>query len=83
MKQFAANNLGVSAFKNGDAAGFLRSYPPIHRQLEKVLGAYSPKCSNAADGQKRASECAQMHQATQGLSNHAIALDAHNQFQVP
>jgi len=86
MKQFADNNLGVAAFENGKMVGFLCSYPPIERpfQLEGVLGAYSPKCANAAIGQNRAVVYAQMYQAVAnkwaraGLSNHAITLYAHD-----
>lgn len=86
MKQFADNNLGVAAFENGKMVGFLCPYPPIKRpfQLENVLGAYSPKCANAAIGQNRVAVYARMYQvvankwARAGLSNHAITLYAHD-----
>lgn len=86
MKQFADNNLGVTAFENGEMVGFLCSYPPIERpfQLEGVLGAYSPKCANAATGHNRAVVYAKMYQAAAnkwaraGLSNHTITLYAHD-----
>ncbi|MDR0530506.1 MAG: GNAT family N-acetyltransferase [Oscillospiraceae bacterium] len=86
MKQFADNQLGVAAIENGEMVGFLCSYPPIQRpfQLENVLGAYSPKCANAAVGSNRAVVYAQMYQAVAdkwaraGLSNHAITLYAHD-----
>ena len=86
MKQFADNNLGVVAYENGEMVGFLCSYPPIERpfQLEGVLGAYSPKCANAAIGHNRAVVYTQMYQAAAikwaraGLSNHAITLYAHD-----
>lgn len=86
MKQFADNNLGVAAFENEEMVGFLCSYPPIDRpfQLEGVLGAYSPKCANAATGHNRVVVYAKMYQvaankwARAGLSNHAITLYAHD-----
>ena len=86
MNQFADNNLGVTAFEGDEMVGFLCSYPPIMRpfRLEGVMGAYSPKCANAAIGQNRAAVYAQMYQraadkwAREGLSNHAITLYAHD-----
>jgi GNAT superfamily N-acetyltransferase len=86
MKQFADHKLGVAAIESGELMGFLCSYPPIQRpfQLENVLGAYSPKCANAAISNNRAAVYAQMYQAEAyklaraGLSNHAITLFAHD-----
>lgn len=86
MNQFADSNLGVAAFENGEMIGFLSSYPPIVQpfKLEGVLGAYSPKCANAAIGENRPFVYSQMYQraanrwARAGLSNHAITLYAHD-----
>ncbi len=86
LAQFADNNMGVAAFENGVMVGFLCSYSPINKpfQLENVLGAYSPKCGNAAIGENRADIYAKMYQAAAGkwvqagTSNHAITLYAHD-----
>lgn len=86
LEQFADNNMSIAVFENGVLVGFLCSYSPIQRpfQMENVLGAYSPKCGNAAIKENRAGIYAKMYQAaavkwTQaGASNHAITLYAHD-----
>jgi hypothetical protein len=86
LAQFVDNNMSVAAFENGVVVGFLCSYLPIQRpfQLENVLGAYSPKCGNAATSVNRAGIYAKMYQAAAvkwaqaGATNHAITLYAHD-----
>ncbi len=90
LKEFADNELGVSAFENGRMIGYLCGYKPINDAwgTTNAKGTFSPIHAHGTISEGKSRIYSLLYQAVadkwvkEGIISHAIALYAHDQLAI-